>query len=133
MQTQGIHAVVGRGGPFTDGVRAAMGVRRAPACRAVAAEPWTRRGSRPGCWFCSRPSNCALMAVSLCVSHTSSFQVLEEKDLLVGRVERAGAGGCSPWGECEDAARELQGQELSSGSGVGSRGGVDFWMLRGWN
>lgn len=35
--------------------------------------------------------------------------------------------GCSTWGECE--ARELQGQELSSASGVGRRGGMDFWVV----
>lgn len=44
-------------------------------------------------------------------------------------MESAGAGACSTWGECEDAARESQGQEFSSGRGAGKRGGVDFWVV----
>lgn len=44
-------------------------------------------------------------------------------------MESAGARACSTWGECEDAARESQGQEFSRGSGVGKRGGVDFRVV----
>lgn len=44
-------------------------------------------------------------------------------------MESAGAGACSTWAECEDAAGESPGQEVSSGSAAGRSGGVGFRVV----